>query len=172
MSRTCTTKGSMNLRSVILFAACVLLVTGNAVFAVPFLQLDADPSAYDVGDESIVTTETQFTLYTLVNSNYSQFDTGETFYLSVAVVPTLLETDPPPTLGYFVFDDGIMSQTIAVTGDMEYGNPPVDIAAKNNDLPGHGVYDTYYWEYSFTLDDNKRGRSIQLAGGFWWARIF
>ena len=51
MSESRTTKRRMNLMSVIVFVACLLLVSGNTVFAVPYLQLDAYPAGYVDGDE-------------------------------------------------------------------------------------------------------------------------
>ena len=34
---------------------------------------------------------------------------------------------------------------------MEYGNPPLEEYLQNNDLPSHGIYETYFQEHSFTL---------------------
>jgi len=152
MSLTCTTKGSMNLMSVILVAACVLLATGNAVFAEPYLQLDANPATYVDGlffgeVESIVTTDRSFTLYALVNSD--QGSTDGYFYLSGAVVPSIYpRLTPDPDLGFFTFDGA----TINVTSNMEYGTPPMEVLSENKDLPGHGIFETYYFEHEFTLD--------------------
>ena len=147
MSQTCTTKGSMNFISVILFAACVLLVTGNAVFAYPYLMLDANPVTYvSVPEESIVTTSMMFTTYALVNSKKKAFDLNGDFYLSVSIVPQLPQTDPLPDIGSFVVDDVVID-----IASMLYGNPPAEVELKNKDLPGHGTFNTYYWEHKFKL---------------------
>lgn len=147
MSLTCTTKGSMNFISVILFAACVLLVTGNAVFAYPYLMLDANPATYvSVPEESIVTTSMVFTTYALVNSKKKAFDLNGDFYLSVSIVPQLPQTDPLPDIGSFVVDGVVID-----IASMLYGNPPAEVDLKNKDLPGHGMFDTYYFEHKFKL---------------------
>ena len=150
MSAARTAKRHMNLMSVIVFATCLLLVSGNTVFAIPYLQLDAYPAVYVDGDEeSIVTTDLQFTLYALVDSTSSFFVSDDIFYIAVALVPDPGDSDPELDLGSYVFDD----TTIDVVGDMTYGNPPLEEYLKQNDLPSHGVYDTYYQEISFALDD-------------------
>ncbi len=137
--------------SVIIFVLCLLLLRGNTVFAVPYLQLDAYPATYVYGDEeSIVTTSGQFTFYALVDStNENAFNIDDIFYLSVAIIPDPGETGP--NLGSYDFD-GITHNAV---GDMTYGTPPVEEYLKNEDLPSHGVFDTYYHEYSFTLDPSK-----------------
>lgn len=156
MSAAHTTKRHMNLMSVIVFVLCLLFVAGNTVFAEPYLMLDASPAIYDPISESILATDPVFTLYALVNSEAPEaiedpFLT-ETFYLAVAVVPDPGYSEPGPDLGSYVFD-GI---TLDIVGDMTYGNPPLEEYLKQNDLPSHGVYETYFHEYSFTLDpDNK-----------------
>jgi len=163
MSASRRAKRHMNLMSVIVFVACLLLVSGNTVFAVPYLQLDADPAIY-VGppEESIVATEPHFTLYALVNSLSGDApvafaddppNLGEVgdFYLSVALVPNPGEP-PGPDLGSFDFE-GI---TYDVVGDMIYGTPPIEDWLKQNDLPSHGIYETYFYEFEFQLDPLKR----------------
>jgi len=145
-------KRYMNLMSVIVFVLCLLLVAGNTVFAVPYLQLDAYPAGYVDGDEeSIVTTDLQFTLYALVDSTSSFFVSDDIFYIAVALIPDPGDSDPYLDLGSYVFDGTI----IDVVSDMTYGNPPLEEYLKQNDLPSHGVYDTYYQEISFTLDPPK-----------------
>src|SRR3546814_16584105 len=39
----------------------------------------------------------------------------------------------------------------ATDGSLTFGTPPAD-AAHNNDLPGHGVFPTYYYEIAFQFD--------------------
>ena len=156
----------MNLMSFTVFAQCLLLLSVNAVFAEPYLQLDAHPSSYVDGDEqSIVTSELQFTLYALVNSEHPAAPqlvdlTTETFYISVAIVPDPGQTDPD--LGSYEFGGGIFNVTDDGFNDgvyydtMTYGVPPLDAYLNANDeLPSHGVYDTYYREHSFTLDTSN-----------------
>ena len=157
MSAERTTKRRMNLTPVILFVPCLLLVSGNAVFAEPYLMLDADPAVYVYGDEeSIVTTSSVFTLYALVNSEAPEATSDpfelETYYLSAAIVPDPGYSNPGPDLGSYVFD----GSTLSVVGDMMYGTPPIEEHLKQNGLPSHGIYKTYFDEYSFMLNlDNK-----------------
>ena len=149
MSASRTTKRHMNLMSVIVFVTCLLLVGGNAVFAYPYLQLDAEPAVYDPISESILTTVPQFTLYALVNSEAPDADLTDTFYISAALVPSIPEADPDekPDLGSFYFD-GIEYD---VVGSMAYGTPPLE-EHLSDELPPHGVYETYFYEFDFPLD--------------------
>jgi len=125
-----------------------LLVAGNAVFAEPYLMLDANPATYlGAPEESIVTTDLQFTLYALVNSEAPEYDPADIFYLSAALVPDPGETGP--NLGSYYFD----GSTLSVVGDMEYGTPPIEVLLESKDLPSHGIYETYYHEYFFELDN-------------------
>ena len=143
----------MNLTSVILFVSGLLLVAGNTVFAEPYLMLDADSdSVLYVGgeEESIVTTDPVFTLYALVNSESPEAPdpfVSEMYYISVALVPDPGEGDPGPVLGSY-FIDGVEKD---VVGDMIYGTPPIEDYLKQNDLPSHGIFETYYHEYSFVV---------------------
>jgi len=148
MSASRTAKRHMNLMSVIVFVAGLLLVSGNTVFAVPYLQLDAHPAEYVYGDEeSIVTTDLKFTLYALIDSTSSYFDFDDIFYIAAAIVPNPGEP-PGPDLGSYKFGD---DTPIDVVGDMTYGTPPLEEYLKSEDLPSHAIYITYFHEYPFTL---------------------
>ena len=151
MSASRTAQYHMNLMSVIVFVSCLLLVGGNAVFAEPYLQLDADPAIYlGPPEESILATETEFTLYALVNSTAPEYDPTDTFYISAALVPNPGEP-PGPDLGSYDFD----GSTFNVVGNMEYGTPPIEVYLESMDLPSHGIYETYYHQYSFTLAETS-----------------
>lgn len=139
------TKYHIKMIFIVVFVQCLLLIIGNAAYAVPYLQLDAYPAVYVGGEEeSIVTTSGQFTLYTLVNSEKGSINGP--FYLSVAIMPDPGEIGP--VLGSYDFD----GDTKEVVGDMIYGTPPLDEYLISKGLPGHGVFDTYYREHSFNLD--------------------
>ena len=168
MSASHTAKRHMNLMTVILFVACLLLVGGNTVFAEPFLMLDAKmpdgsppPSSSEAG---IFTSGPVFTLYALVNSEAPEaiedpFETG-TFFLSVAVVPDPGypgDSVPGPALGSYYFNadyfDGGTYDVVGVGDDaMKYGTPPLEDFLKQNDLPSHDVFETYFDQYSFELN--------------------
>ena len=151
--------------SVIVFVTCLLLLGGNAVFAEPYLMLDAmmpdgSPPPTSDPEMGIFTSGRVFTLYALVNSEAPEaiedpFQT-ETFFLAVAVIPDPGESFPGPDLGSYIFDG--TSYDIVGTGEgaMKYGTPPLEEFLKQHDLPSHGVYETYFHEYSFELDlDNN-----------------
>jgi PEP-CTERM motif len=125
-------------------------------FSYNYLQLDIldgeyNPEGSGVPDEeTIFATSNSFTLVALVNPENGTVPVDwatRTYLLSVAVMPQI---DTDMALGSFEFDEN----TIDVTDDMVYGTPPID--ALDPDLPGHGIFDTYYSEFAFTLDlDNK-----------------
>lgn len=129
----------MNLMSVIVFIPCLLLVTGNSVFAEPYLQLDASDSFAPT-----------LTLYALVNSLALGADLTDTFYISAAIVPSMPEDpDPlnPTNLGSFDF----AGTTINVVKDMHYGSPPLNTILNPDQLAVHNIFDTYFDEFSFDL---------------------
>jgi hypothetical protein len=145
-------KRYMNLMSFTVFAQCLLLVAGNTVYAVPYLQLDANPAGYVDGDEeSIVTTDLKFTLYALIDSTSEFFD-DDTFYICAAIVPDPGYSVPGPDLGSYTFGD---DTSIPIVGNMTYGNPPLEVYLDSKDLPSHGIYETYYHEYLFTLAETS-----------------
>jgi len=118
--------------------------------ALPTLQLDISGGRYDSSTETIVTNQDVFTLYALLTPN--TFNTlGDTYYISAAVTP---QVAAPISLGSFVFNGG----TVNITGDMDYGVPPIEaiLASDNGDLPNHGVFPTYFKEFSFQFDSADR----------------
>ena len=164
MSASRTAKRYMNLMSVIVFVPCLLLVSGNTVFAEPYLMLDAmmppgSPLPTSDPEMGIFTSGRVFTLYALVNSEAPEasedpFQT-ETFFLSVAVVPDPGYSDPGPDLGSYILDG--TTHLVVGEGDdvMRYGTPPLfdPEFLKQFDLPSHGVFETYFDEYSFGPDE-------------------
>lgn len=159
-------KRYMNLMSVIVFVSCLLLVSGNTVFAIPYLQLDADPAIY-VGppEESVVTLGDVFTVYALVNSVApaapDPIDLLKEYYLSIAIVP---KVTTHTVLGSFTFDDGTGPIEIVVTEHMQYGIPPV-VEAIYQDFPSHGIYETFFIEKSFTLTGATRAALYDVQDG-------
>jgi len=135
------------------FIPCLLFIIGDTAYAEPYLQLDANPAVYVGGEEdSTVTIGDVFTLYALVNSSApacpDPIDLLKEYYLSIAIVP---QVDSPIDLGSFMFD----GNEINVTADMVYGIPPI-AAAITEDLPSHGIYNTYFVEIPFTLTGATR----------------
>ena len=135
-------------RSLHLFVAALLAVSSYGAYAVPTLQIDIDGATYVGGTEqSVVTTDPVFTLHTLLTEDVDT-TIADTFYLSIAVIPSLAQSNPSPDLGT-IFVNG---NTYNVTGDMNYGTPPLDVTLTNKDLPPHGIYETYYLELMFQFD--------------------
>ena len=157
-ARIYTSKRRTNLMTVITVAVpCLLLVAGNPAFATPYLQLDANPATYvSAPEESTVTAGPVFTLYALVNSARPNNDDpllSETYYISAAIVPSIQpKPSSSPNLGSYIFD----GDTINVTEHMVYGTPPVDTVLNKDQLAAHGIFDTYYYEHAFNLDNDKR----------------
>lgn len=121
--------------------------------AIPELQLDASGGYYEFApEETIVATGTSFTLYAYLLADSSNSVT-DTYYISAALVPKTGPTDY--SLGSFTFKDLQTNVTSAVnvTADMEYGAPPLEtvIAWDSGDLAKHGIFETFFKEFSFTF---------------------
>lgn len=130
------------------FVTLVLCPFCNNVFAEPYLQLDAYLAVYDGGcEESIVSTQLNFTLSTPINSNSDEVKgknkggggIDDPFEISGVFSPKVPLTDSPPGLGLIYLD----SVPILAVSDMLRGALPV---------LNHGVFDTYYYDHAFTLD--------------------
>lgn len=115
------------------------------VVAEPVLQIDIDGASYVGGEEeSIVTTDDQFSLYALGNpqGNVSLSDIlNTTYYLSVAVIPMI----GPDAVDFGSF---IVNGSSYDINNMSYGTPPLDLYEDHPEsgLAPHGVYDTFYLE--------------------------
>lgn len=147
----------MNVKEIFLTAGVVL--ASSQVMAIPRLQLDIDsPSTYyDSGDETIKTTDSQFTVRSFLNDA----DPAGNFYLSVAVSPKQLDNSNPDIGSFLV--DGVGYDI----SDMIWGTPPADFdLAGSSDVPGHGVFDTYFLEFvvSFTTADTVGLYNTQDGG--------
>lgn len=163
------------------------LVSAAAAFAcsasaAPMLQLDIDNGTYVFGDEeSVITTESEFTLYALGNTRRDKFDSDDVFHVSVAVTPGASPgTDGAgPDLGSFgvAWDEyDVDADTVTfsddqvdVTGDMYYGHPPLEDTLEHDgrDLGAHDVFPTYFVELTFMFDENNTAEvyNVQNAGG-------
>ena len=81
-----------------------------------------------------------------------------------------MDEDPTLDLGsYFLdYDTYGGDTTIDVVGEMVYGNPPINTALNPEELAAHGIFDTYYKEYSFELNPDNRAtlyNSMDYPGG-------
>jgi hypothetical protein len=118
------------------------LLSASTALALPALQLDIEDGVYVAsGDDTVYATTNPFTLYALLNNPTLL---GNEFYISAAITPDIGNT--AGNYGSFVF----AGETINVTADMIYGTPPVDTTA--TDLPTHGIFDAWYYQYAFTFD--------------------
>ena len=154
-------KGEIMKKSILFLFAVFLLFSGSAT-AVPVLQLDISDGVYvdnddPTDDETVFATTNPFTLYALYDwdSPEDKGDIADKYFLSIALVamdgyeiPSIGIT-PTPNLGSFSID----GTNYSVLGDMSYGKPPDEEYYK--DLPGHGIFETYYYEYGFYFDPPK-----------------
>lgn len=158
---------------IIVHTLLYLLLLCSTAFAVPYLQLDADPSEYVAGDdETVISTSSDFTLYTLVDLNDNQDETiddlnDDTFYISIALTPQI-EEGTDFDLGSFSFNG---TQYSVLDENMEYGSPPIndildpDDDTKDKDLSPHGIYDTYFIQYSFSFADGTANGGTSFTTG-------
>ena len=125
-----------------------MLPATGILFACPTLQLDIEGGTYDLTTQTIIGDDS-FTLYAYLIPDGSNTLSDE-YYISAALVP-MVTTESE--LGSFDFD----GDTVNVTEDMVYGVPPLEtiIASDPKDLPTHGIYETYFWEYEFQFDEDN-----------------
>ena len=129
-------------------AAIFLSLTGTNSYAIPTLQLDISDGTYEYDTSTIITSSDSFTLYAYLIENCKN-SLSDTYYISVALIPA---TSTGQDLGTLI----INGMTVDVTSDMTYGIPPLeDIASlqgwDKGDLPKHGIYPTYFYEYEFSF---------------------
>ena len=138
--------GELRMRfPVILMGTCCLILAASGVsYGVPYLQLDISDGTYDPLTETIFSTTNPATLYALVDSTSSEFNSSDTFYISAAVSPKL--EDFALDLGYFEF----AGERIDVTAEMVYGTAPIEELKK--ELPTHDIFPTWFTERSFDLE--------------------
>lgn len=174
----------------------------SSALAIPVLELDIGDGYYlldsdDPDDGTIVASDTSFTLFALLNPNSPKNDKNistadllnDMYYLSVALLPrqadqgTLsvgtYQIDGPDFLqdGTPTNIDGVYD----VTGDMEYGTPPLGSSVSDpNVVAPHGVFETYFMEFCFQFDsannvatynsqDNPGGINLSSSGNAYYA---
>jgi hypothetical protein len=136
------------------------LAFASSSFALPSLQLDINPGTYDNVTQTTVATTSQFTL--------RAFGQGVTlaspYYISMAVVDASGNAVGPANvgLGSFVFN----GETIDVTGDMSFGNPPLEAAIAHDpgDLAPHGIFPTFFAERSFMFSAGNTIAAYNVQG--------
>lgn len=144
---------------------CVVGGVASESFAVPALQLDilggvyvnssSDPA---INGETTVATADSFTLYAYASptGNVSEADIlADKYRISMAVLPSLAQNQGG-NLGSFTFQPvGGILETVNVTGDMNFGTPPLETILDSNDLGSHSVFETYYIEHEFMFVDTQ-----------------
>jgi hypothetical protein len=128
-----------------------LLMAATAARAVPALQLDIIGGTYDPITQTVISSGPSFTLLALATAtgNTSAADIlADTYYISASLSP--VQQSGTFDAGSFSIDGNV---TQATDTGMIYGTPPLD-AAFNSDLPGHGIYPTYYNEIALQFDAN------------------
>jgi hypothetical protein len=139
---------------------CLLAIPISA-HAYPLLQLDIAGGEYDTGSESIVTENGTFSLYVILTpqDNPTAAEINEllslTYYISVSIIPSVGETFDPALS--FAFD----GTTYDATEDMTFGHAPIDTIQGHDggDLPGHGIFPTYFIEVDFQFDSSNTAES-------------
>mgnify|MGYP000597806119 CR=1 FL=1 len=143
-------------------AAITVIACAGSANALPTLQLTIEDGGYNTASQTTYATTNPFTLYALLtapqltgNCNQACVDAvlNDTYYISAAVVP---KTTSPSTLGSFIF--GSYPQ-VNVTSGMVYGSPPLEtvtslLGQDPGDLAPHGIFETYFAEFSFKFDKN------------------
>jgi hypothetical protein len=151
------------------FAAAFALFAihaGGPARAVPALQLDIVGGVYDAATETVVASGSSFTLLALATATGSTSAAdilNETYYISAAIVPPVAQ-DPGFNAGSFQINGVTINAT---DGNMIYGTPPTE-GLGNPNLPGHGIFDSYYLELAFQFsaaDTTTTYNSQDNAGG-------
>ncbi|PLX40434.1 MAG: hypothetical protein C0609_12090 [Deltaproteobacteria bacterium] len=147
----------------------------SAANAVPVLQVAAwDPvdgyiGTWDTSSETTVVSGNEFIIRALLdpeNNNVPDtYNAMDTYVLSIAVIPSLME-EPPLDLGSISVEQltnpPSTPVSIEVTGDMTWGLPPIEEALKAKSLPSHDVFETYFYEFEFMFDPSKTTSSIDI----------
>jgi hypothetical protein len=167
-------------RLAIVAAAMFLLLGTVPALAVPTLQLYIPGSTYDTSTQTWVYPGDSFDLGAyLVPGGDAQLAT--TFYISASLMPVGGSTAVlPPGGDYGSFSFGGTSYD--VTGDMTYGTAPLDGALEGTnldkyDLAGHGIFPTYFKEFSFTFNaaDNMAAYNFvdgETGSGLMFEKLF
>jgi hypothetical protein len=120
----------------------LFILCAGVAYAIPSLQLDIAGGIYDSATETIIATDKSFSLYAFLIPD-KKINATQTYYISAALVPP---TSSPATLGSFSF----AGTPVNVTSGMTIGTP-----GTTDKLPSHGIFDTFFKEFSFTFGSNQ-----------------
>lgn len=123
-------------------------------YALPSMQLDADPSEYIWGDEeSSVVSESEFTLYALLDPDKlpaPDYNDGWRYFISASLTPPTDDITSGGPYGSFTFNGTTVNVN---TTDMVFGTPPYELELlSDKQVSPHGVFPTYFWEYELDFD--------------------
>jgi hypothetical protein len=155
------------MRSAVLsVVAC--LASSTAAQALPIFQLDIVGGHYDKTTQTVIAGSNPFTLVAIFTppptATPGQIAAAfnEDVFISAAISPGY--GPAPGNLGSFKFN----GQTINATSDMTYGVPPIEDGGFNQgqdpgDLAPHGIFPTYFTEFTFNFDAAHRTTSYNTA---------
>jgi hypothetical protein len=154
-------------KGLMIFSA--IAMTASVAAANPLLQLDIAGGFYDVASQTTVASTNLFTLYAYLTPKTGAGNQailnllGNTYYISAAV--TSNNGPLAGNLGSFTFDnlsDQNSPATVRATQDMVFGVPPNEamIGKDAGDLAPHGIYETYFKEFSFSFTDILKSSPI------------
>ncbi len=140
----------------VIAAAALCLSTGIAE-ALPFLQLDIGGGTYNTADQTTYANSSTFTLYALADTTQGSVTSTRQFAISAALTPQLAQSLPAPNFGTFKVNGVSYS---ASSANVTFGTPPLDSVFDN--IPGHGVFPTYFAEFVFSFDLADRATAYNV----------
>lgn len=150
----------MNLKT--LAALAIGLVSANTALAVPTLQLDINGGTYvgESSEQSTVTNDPTFDLWALGDT--SEVNTAFDYYLSIALLPQNENVGDIANLGGVTINGTALSM---LSGNADYGTPPIETVSNGGELGPHGVFDTYYYELAFSFAADQTIASYDVQDG-------
>ncbi len=145
-----------------------LIFPAGPAQAIPSLQLDIDGGVYSSAitghtPETIVAPGDNFTLYAYLLPDRKAL-LSATYTLSLAILPRQTQNGNGADFGNFSFDvidhneiidHGTNTPATASTLGLKYGVPS-DLSGSGLTLQTHGIFPTYYYEYSFQFDSANK----------------
>lgn len=125
---------------------CAMGMGTPMAHALPALQLDIGGGFYGTSTETILTTSDTFTLYALLDP--TKISAMDRYYISAALSP---QTTSLSGVGSF----SLSGPDLLTASVWSYGVPPLEGVLSTfdaGDLSKHGVFPTYFQEFSFTFN--------------------
>lgn len=139
------------------------LLSSNAI-ALPMLQLDIKGGTYLGGEEeSVVTSEQQFSLFALVMNNGNKFGQDQVLAADYTLTASLISRDlSAPGDGSFTItsvSNGSEVRQDVFVEELPFGTPA--------GLSKHGIFQTNFFELDFMLDlqNTASAYNVELAAG-------